>query len=94
MDADGLGCSFGNTIGVSVPCSGRGDRFCYSSDVLVLKFSTNYSTVVVSLGAYSKKGVMSLVLRRILMRSRIASVALSCGDRAGIATLIRNNWKV
>ena len=54
--------------------------------------SANFSTAVVDLGPYYKKGVSGPGLRIILMRSRIASLDLSCDDSSGIATLLRNNW--
>ena len=94
MGAGGIGCSVGAVIVVSVPCSVIGDGFCCSGAVLVLKMSTNCSTSVVALGIYSKKGVAGTGLQITVMRSRIAPVALSCDYRAGIVTLLRNNWTV
>ena len=75
-------------------CSVGGYGFCCSSAVLVLKMSANFPTAVVALGGFYKKVVEGTGLRRILIMLRIASVALSFDDRAGIATLLGNNWTV
>ena len=78
VSSGGLGCSVGAALVVSVPCSIDRDGFCCSGAVFVLKHLSNCSTSVVSLVPYSKKKVSWG------MRSRVASVALYCDDRAGI----------
>ena len=94
MGTGGIGFSVGDVLEVSVRCYIGGYGLCCSGAFLVIKISANFSTEVLALGPYSKKGVVGPGLRRILMRSWIASVALSCDDRAGIANLLGNNWEV
>ena len=94
VGAGDIVCSVGTALGVSVPLSIGGDGFYFSGAVLVLKKSANCSTEVAALGPYSKKGVVGTGLKIIVMRSRIASVDLSYDYRAGIVTLLGNNWTV
>ena len=58
---------------------------CFGSKIFSQLFN-----ISCSLGGYSKKGVVGPGLRIIVMRSGIASVALSCDDRSGIVKLLGN----
>ena len=88
VGAVGLGCSIGAVIGVLVYFSAGGEGSCCFGSMLAINMSTNCSTSVVYLGPYNRNGVAGPVLHRIMMRSRIALVALSGEDRAGIFFLL------